>query len=202
MRIEPTGIEAMRVKKAARRLFAAALSSLLGLPLLSDEARAQDPPAAPIQRVVVGDAVSIVAPTSDLEVIERGAKNVEFKEWVTRVDGFDPKVIDVKALNQQVLRVQGLEQGVTTMTVTDKSGRTFSIEVYVTGDARLLQTVLNKAFPNSAIQATMLKGMRSCFAVGSLKRSRLPVSLNSPNSTGLKSSIRSALVALKKFSFA
>ncbi len=145
-------------RKATHGLFVAALVGVLGAQSAPRPAFAQDAPAAPAVRVHVGDAVRVVSPTMKLEVIERGAKNIEFKEWVTRVDGFDPKVIDVKALNQQVLRVQGIEQGVTTMTVTDKTGQTFSIEIFVTGDARLLQTVLDRAFPNSAIQATMLKG--------------------------------------------
>ncbi len=145
-------------RKATHRLLIAALAGVLGSQPAPQIAFAQDAPAAPAVRVPVGDAVRVMSPNMKLEVIERGAKNIEFKEWVTRVDGFDPKVIDVKALNQQLLRVQGIEQGVTTMTVTDKTGQTFSIEVFVTGDARLLQTVLDRAFPNSAIQATMLKG--------------------------------------------
>ncbi len=144
-------------RKATCGLVIAALSASLWGQAPHESACAQDAPAAPALRVHVGDAVRITSPTTSLEVIERGAKNIEFKEWITRVDGFDPKVIDVKALNQQVLRVQGLEQGVTSMTVTDKSGQTFTINVFVTGDARLLQTVLDRAFPNSAIQATMLK---------------------------------------------
>ena len=145
-------------RKATRGLVTVALSASLWGQAPRESACAQDAPAAPAPRVRVGDAVRIVSPTTALEVIERGAKNIEFKEWITRVDGFDPKVIDVKALNQQVLRVQGLEQGLTSMTVTDKTGQTYSIDVFVTGDARLLQTVLDRAFPNSAIQATVLKG--------------------------------------------
>lgn len=145
-------------RKATRGLFVAALAGTLWLQAPPRAVLAQQPQAAPTPRAPIGDAVHIVSPTTKLEVIERGAKNIEFKEWITRVDGFDPKVLDVKALNQQVLRVQGLEQGVTSMTVTDKSGQTYSIDVFVTGDARLLQTVLDRAFPNSAIQASVLKG--------------------------------------------
>jgi pilus assembly protein CpaC len=67
-------------------------------------------------------------------------------------------VINVIALDKNKLRVQGLEQGVTTMVVTDRNKQVHTVEVFVSGDARLLQSVLNRAFPNSAIQATMLRG--------------------------------------------
>ena len=130
------------------------MCALLLVELFSTCGEAQDEP----ERISYGDAVKIVAPITHLEVTERTAKNVEFTEWVTRVDGFDPKVISVTALDKQVLRVQGLEQGLTTMAVTDKTGATHTIEVFVSGDARLLQAMLARAFPNSVIQATMLRG--------------------------------------------
>ena len=140
---------------AARGLFAAVfVGVLMSLDTFATNGFAQEaPPRGPL-----GGSVRIVAPTTAIEVIERTAKIVEFKEWLTRVDGFDPKTISVTALDKNVLRIQGIEQGVTTMVVTDKSGLTHTIEVFVTGDARLLQSVLNRAFPNSAIQATMLHG--------------------------------------------
>lgn len=130
-------------------LIAVMCAVLLGAPGFSQDA----PP-----RPQLGDAVQIVSPKAAIEVIERTAKVVEFKDWLTRVDGFDPKVISVIALDKNKLRVQGLEQGVTTMVVTDKNDQVHTVEVFVMGDARLLQSVLNRAFPNSAIQATMLRG--------------------------------------------
>jgi len=111
-----------------------------------------------VHRAPPGEAVQIVSLKSSVEVTERTAKVFEFKEWLTQVDGFDPKVISVLALDKNKLRVQGLEQGVTTMIVTDRNKQVHTIEVFVSGDARLLQSVLNRAFPNSAIQATMLRG--------------------------------------------
>ncbi|MEK6258692.1 MAG: pilus assembly protein N-terminal domain-containing protein [Planctomycetota bacterium] len=142
-------------REAARGLFATVfVGAVMSLHTLATHGLAQE--AAP--RGPLGESVRIVTPTSSVEVIERTAKVVEFKEWLTRVDGFDPKVIGVTALDKHVLRIQGIEQGVTTMIVTDKAGQTHTIEVFVTGDARLLQSVLSRAFPNSAIQATMLRG--------------------------------------------
>ncbi len=144
-----------RFRDATRGLFAAVLvGAVMSLDTFATHGFAQEAPP----RGLLGESVRIVAPSTAIEVIERTAKVVEFKEWLTRVDGFDPKTISVTALDKHVLRIQGLEEGVTTMVVTDKTGLTHTIEVFVTGDARLLQSVLNRSFPNSAIQATMLRG--------------------------------------------
>ena len=144
-----------RFRDATRGLCAAVfLGAVMSPVTFATNGFAQEAPP----RGLLGESVRIVAPSTAIEVIERTAKVVEFKEWLTRVDGFDPKFISVTALDKHVLRVQGLEQGVTTMVVTDKSGLTHTIEVFVTGDARLLQSVLNRSFPNSAIQATKLIG--------------------------------------------
>jgi pilus assembly protein CpaC len=112
---------------------------------------------APV-RAPTSEAVQILSLKSAVEVIERTAKVIEFKDWLTQVDGFDPKIISVIAVDKHKLRVQGLEQGVTTMVVTDRNKQVHTVEVFVSGDARLLQSVLNRAFPNSAIQCTMLRG--------------------------------------------
>ncbi|MDB5348605.1 MAG: type and secretion system protein [Schlesneria sp.] len=109
-------------------------------------------------RAPTSEAVQILSLKAAVEVIERTAKVIEFKDWLTQVDGFDPKIISVIAVDKHKLRVQGLEQGVTTMVVTDRNKQVHTVEVFVTGDARLLQSVLNRAFPNSAIQCTMLRG--------------------------------------------
>ena len=136
-------------RAASRCLLAAACATSL-----TSTGFAEDAPP----RSLPGDSVQIVSLKSTVEVIERTARVLEFKDWLTQVDGFDPKVISVIALDKNKLRVQALEQGVTTMIVTDRNKQVHTIEVFVSGDARLLQSVLNRAFPNSAIQATMLRG--------------------------------------------
>lgn len=145
------------IRRMAARclLVAASTTSLYGVGF-GQETPPPSPPPPP--RVPIADAVQIVAPKTSVEVIERTAKIIEFKDWLTQVDGFDPKVITVTAVDKNKLRVQGLEQGITTMVVTDRNKQVHTVEVFVSGDARLLQSVLTRAFPNSAIQATMLRG--------------------------------------------
>ena len=124
-------------RAASRCLIAAVCASSLGSTIFADE------PSLPPPRVPTGEVVQIVSTKTNVEVTERTAKVIEFKEWLTQVDGFDPKVINVIALDKNKLRIQALEQGVTTMIVTDRNKQVHTVEVFVSGDARLLQSVLN-----------------------------------------------------------
>lgn len=103
------------------------------------------------------EVVQISAPKTVIEVTERFAKSIQFRERVKRVDAFDPTIIGVTALSEHVLRVQSIQQGVTTMTVTDENDVHYTVEVFVSGDARELQAVLKRAYPNTAVIATKAK---------------------------------------------
>uniref|UniRef100_A0A7C2NXE8 Pilus formation protein N-terminal domain-containing protein n=1 Tax=Schlesneria paludicola TaxID=360056 RepID=A0A7C2NXE8_9PLAN len=80
-----------------------------------DQPRSEPDPAAGVS----GDVVPVVGPRSTLEVAERFSKVLEFKSPIARVDGFDPAVLAVTPLSQTQLRLQALDQGVTTIVFTD-----------------------------------------------------------------------------------
>ncbi len=105
-----------------------------------------------------GEPVNIVGSTTNLEIPERFAKVVAFAKRVVRVDGFDPGVVSVTALTPQQIRIQAMAQGVTTVVVTDEDANVFTLEIFVTGDARLLQAVLDRTYPNTAVHAMDVKG--------------------------------------------
>jgi pilus assembly protein CpaC len=116
-----------------------------------------DPAAAHTAHSAPGETVPILAPRSTLELAERFSKVLRFETPIARVDGFDPSVLSISPLSETQLRVQALDQGVTTIVCTDAEGRTFIIEVYVVGDARLLQSVLKRHFPSTAVTATKVR---------------------------------------------
>ncbi len=103
------------------------------------------------------EAVKIASSPMAVDLTERFSKDLEFSEKITKVDGHDPDVITVVALDPSRLRIRGLAQGVTTMVVTGASSQRYVVEVFVSGDARLLQSVLKRAFPDSAITCRALK---------------------------------------------
>jgi pilus assembly protein CpaC len=104
-----------------------------------------------------GEVVQIISKQSSLEMPERFSKEIEFKPRIVTVTGFDPNIISPTAVSQHRLRIQGVTQGVTTMVVTDENDIRWTIEILVTGDARLLQAVLQREFPNTAVTATQLR---------------------------------------------
>ncbi len=97
--------------------------------------------------------VPITAHRTDLEVIEKFAKVLETKNRIVRVDGFDPVILNVSALTPNRIRISGLQQGVTTLVIYDESGANLSVEIFVKGDSRTLQAIIDRKFPNSSIEA-------------------------------------------------
>ena len=139
-----------------RRVLTAALClSVLSPPFAFQQAaRAQDAPLNDLQRQAALDPIVILtARRSTVEVVERLSKVIELKDRIKRVDGFDPNIIDVKALSPNRVRVQALVQGVTTLILTDEFNNTYIVEVFVKGDARHLQAIINNRFPDSSVEA-------------------------------------------------
>lgn len=101
--------------------------------------------------------VHIKADRSSLTVIERFSKVVQFENRISRVDGFDPETLTVTALSPTQLRVQALAPGVTTLVVTDQKNQIYTVEVFVTGDVRHLQSFINRFFPKATVQAVAVR---------------------------------------------
>jgi len=111
------------------------------------------PAAGPALPSSSDPVVVITGVRSEVQLVERLAKSVELSERIIRVDGFDPGVIDVKAVTPTRIRIQALAQGVTNLALTAESGKVYQVEVFVKGDARHLQAIIDNRFPDSAIEA-------------------------------------------------
>jgi pilus assembly protein CpaC len=126
--------------------------------------RAYPQTASPPSPAVSGEVVSVSGPRSALEIVERFARVLEFPQGLARVDGFDPTVLSITPMDPapgetsaRRIRVQALSQGVTTIVVTDADGRVYNVEVLVSGDARVVETMLRRLFPNTAVQVSMIR---------------------------------------------
>jgi len=95
----------------------------------------------------------ITGSRSEVEIVERFSKVLELKRKITRVDGFDPAVLDVKALTPYRVRIQAMTQGVTNVVLTDEDDNSYVVNIFIKGDARHLQAVLDNRFPDSAVDA-------------------------------------------------
>ena len=118
--------------------------------------------AQPAQRGIHSSATNqkvfrVTAATKQLTITERFSRVIELQNKITRVDGFDPEVIEVTALSPFQLRVQAKTPGVTTVVLADEFEQRYSIEVFIEGDARHLQASIDRLFPGSAVKAIRLK---------------------------------------------
>ena len=140
-----------RICDAGRILLWAGLSVFFVVGI--SPASAQDVPDELQKAAALDPVVLITGRRTEIEVVEKLSKVVELKNRILRVDGFDPNIIDVKALAPNRIRVQALTQGVTTLILTDELDKTYTINVFIKGDARHLQAIITQRFPDSSIEA-------------------------------------------------
>ena len=112
------------------------------------------PTARELARAAALDPVfKVTGSRSEVEIVERLSKVLELDRKITRVDGFDPDVLDVKALTPYRVRIQAVTQGVTNLVLSDEDDNPYVVNVFIKGDARHLQAVLDNRFPDSAVEA-------------------------------------------------
>ena len=121
---------------------------------LSTPSTGTSPAQAPVPSAAV---LAIRKPRTELKIVQRFSRVLELKKKITRVDGFDPAVINVTALSAHRIRVQALTSNITTMVVTDETGETFRVDVFVTGDVRYLQAYLRRLFPRDSVEAVPVR---------------------------------------------
>lgn len=126
---------------------------LSNAPLLCGTLHAQTPTVEPPAANSLEAAVPVTASRTQIEMIEKFSKVLETKNRIIRVNGFDPLIVNVTALTPNRISVTGQMQGVTSFIISDEAGGDFSIDIFVKGDARTLQTIIDKKFPNCSIEA-------------------------------------------------
>ncbi len=137
--------------RAALTLAPLMLVLLCGTSIVHGQTTAESAPA------LTGDALVVTPATTSVEIAERFARVLRFPKGLRQVDGFDPTVLSVTPLAPDTIRISALEQGVTTLVATDENQTTYTIEIFVTGDARLLASVLKRNYPNTAVTVTKVR---------------------------------------------
>lgn len=129
------------------------MAALLALILLATSpanlARAQQPEMASQNQ----QTIRLNTGRSELELIEKFSKDLETKDRIKRVDGFDPAVVEVTAITPNRIRLEAKTQGVTTVVVIDEFDNTSLVDIFVKGDARHLQAIINSKFADSSVEA-------------------------------------------------
>jgi pilus assembly protein CpaC len=131
---------------------------LVGEPLYAQPQTLEQPPADHLPDPTSGESVvPITAYRTQIELTEKFSKVFETKANIKRVSSFDPTIVDVTALTPTRISVRGLIQGVTSLVITDDARTSYTVEVLVKGDARQLQSIIDRKFPNSSIEAFKLQ---------------------------------------------
>lgn len=104
-----------------------------------------------------GEVFHLFSTRNELTLTERFSRVIELDKRIARVDGFDPAVLTVSALSPHQVRVQAANAGVTTLVLVDENDKTYSIEVFVEGDVRHLQSYISRLFPDSSVKAVKVR---------------------------------------------
>ncbi len=104
-----------------------------------------------------GEIFHVLSTRNELSLVEKFSRVIELDSRITRVDGFDPAVLTVSALSPHRIRIQAIKAGVTTLVLVDENDKTYSIEVFVEGDVRHLQSYISRFFPDSSVSAVKVK---------------------------------------------
>ncbi|MCA8985703.1 MAG: pilus assembly protein N-terminal domain-containing protein [Planctomycetaceae bacterium] len=107
--------------------------------------------------VTQGEIYHVVSSRNELSLTERFSRVIELEKRITRVDGFDPAILTVSALSPHRIRVQAVSAGVTTLVLVDEFDKPYTIEVFIEGDVRYLQSYINRFFPDSSVNAVKVK---------------------------------------------
>ena len=93
---------------------------------------ASESQAAP-PRVVTFDGTKAMPPSVIVQV--GSSVEVGFDDWLTRVDGFDPQLVNVTATDKVRLKLEGVLEGKTSLKVTKRNGEAaFEVTVVPTPD--------------------------------------------------------------------
>ena len=133
--------------QVAALLFALLSNSWRSCGMLHAQPKSTEP-AVNVNEVVV----PITSNRTQLELVEKFTKVLETKYKIVRVNGFDPLVLDIVGLTSNRVSMTGLMQGMTSFIVTDENDTNYTVEVFVKGDARALQMLIDRKFPNSSIE--------------------------------------------------
>jgi pilus assembly protein CpaC len=111
----------------------------------------------PIEPRDTEPVLHVIAPRTNVSILQLQSKVLEFSKRIEVVDGFDPEVLNVTPVSPNQIRLRAESTGVTSMTVKDEAGNIFNVEVFVEGDVRELKAYLERLFPGSAIDVVSLK---------------------------------------------
>lgn len=128
----------------SKRLMAVCVGTL-GLIFASAESFGQSAASSPVYQ--------IREDRNEVALFERFSMFIEHSAKIRKVMDFDAEVLTVQTVegNPNQFRIYALKSGVTSITVVDEFGKTFTVEVLVRGDVRHLESFIRRLYPDDTI---------------------------------------------------
>lgn len=98
-------------------------------------------------------------PQGEITLMEGDTRLIQIPNRIKSVDGFDEALVKVLAIQgvANQIRITGMAPGATKVILKDETDQYYTIDVYVTGDTRQLESVIRNAFPEASITAVKVK---------------------------------------------
>lgn len=126
---------------------------VVGLPAVAQEASLSAIPSAPS----VGGSTLLRSRTQDLSLVVNSSHTIETQKPYKYITVDNPDVISAQPISGTKIQLAARRNGVTQVEITDGEGQSQSLQIVVFGDARELEIILRRQFPNSQLNVTPIQ---------------------------------------------
>ncbi|MEZ5945100.1 MAG: trypsin-like peptidase domain-containing protein [Planctomycetaceae bacterium] len=100
---------------------------------------------------ITGRAIELTDETKELSVAPRQSIIVSHKNRITAVDGFNDTILKVTPVSPNHLRLQGEQEGLTQLTISDEKGQSKTITISVQRDVSDIEQLIQRFWPSADV---------------------------------------------------
>jgi pilus assembly protein CpaC len=129
------------------------LCTMAALPAVAQEASLSAIPSAPS----VGGSTLLTNRNQDLSMVVNSSHTIETQKPYKYITVDNPDVISAQPISSNKIQLAARRNGVTQVEIVDGEGQAQSLQIVVFGDARELEIILRRQFPNSQLNVTPIQ---------------------------------------------
>lgn len=129
------------------------LCTMAALPAVAQEASLSAIPSAPS----VGGSTLLTSRNQDLSMVVNSSHTIETQKPYKYITVDNPDVISAQPISSNKIQLAARRNGVTQVEIVDGEGQAQSLQIVVFGDARELEIILRRQFPNSQLNVTPIQ---------------------------------------------
>jgi pilus assembly protein CpaC len=100
----------------------------------------------------------VVRSVEKMQMVVNTSKVLKAKTNIPRIHVDDPEVVTLTALSPTEVQISAKKPGVTRVQLWDSEEKVYTLEVFVDGDARQLQMLLQRFFPDAQLHVIPVQG--------------------------------------------